>query len=272
MTFDAWSASLAVLAMVALAAWLAHGWSERFAGWRWWRPVAFVSGVALVLLATATPLDEASGDGLVSAHVGQHLILGDLAAVLLLIGMPPRTRRWLGGRLEALSWRPGFMGAVSRRAVSPLGAFVLWTAATYVWFVPQVHRAAMPPGPVHLIDQLSFLIFGFLIWVMAFDPRPTQSGARGIRYGGLPWWARHMYAMASRLVMIPPAIILWLAQAESYHPSLTRWRFSWSPAYDQETAAAIMLGFEMLLFALAVVLAFIFIILREPHDGSDAPL
>ena len=271
MRFDAWSAPIAALVIVALLAWLLHGWRERFLGWRWWRPVTFLSGVALVLLATATRLDEASGDGLVSAHIAQHLILGDVAAVLLLIGMPPRTRRWLGHQLEALSSRTGITGAVTRRAVSPLGALVLWAGATYVWFVPEVHRAAMPPGPAHLVDQLSFLIFGCLIWLMAFDPRPTQPRARGLRYGGLPWWARHVYAMVSRLAMLPPALVLWLAQTDSYHVSLSQWRFSWTPGYDQESAAAIMIGFEMLLFALALLLAFIFIILREPHDGNEAP-
>ena len=141
-----------------------------------------------------------------------------------------------------------------------------------MWFVPEVHRAATPPGPAHLVDQLSFLTFGLLIWLIAFDPRPAQRGALGVRHGGLPWWARHIYAMTARLAMVPPAIILWVTQVESYHVPVENWRFSWTPSYDQETAAAIMIGFEMLLFSLAIVLAFIFIILREPHDGSESAL
>lgn len=272
MRFDPWSAPLAALALIAFAAWLAHGIRDRFAGWRWWRPVTFMSGVVLVAVATASSLDEASGDGLVSAHIGQHLILGDLAAVMLLIGMPPRTRRWLGDRLGSLGSRRGISGDVIRRAVSPFGALVLWAGATYFWFVPEVHRAAMPPGPVHLLDQLSFLMFGFLIWIIAFDPRPTQPGSHGMRYGGLPWWARHIYAMGSRLAMLPPAVLLWLSQTETYHVATNAWRFSWTQDYDQESAGAIMVGFEMLLFVLAIFLAFVFIILREPHDGSEAPL
>jgi hypothetical protein len=63
-----------------------------------------------------------------------------------------------------------------------------------------------------------------------------------------------------------------LAKTETYHVRVDDWRFSWTPGYDQESAGAIMVGFEMLLFALAIVLAFVFIILREPHDGGEAPL
>jgi putative membrane protein len=191
-SFDPWSAPLAALAIVALAAWWVHGLRKRFAGWGWWRPVAFTFGIALICVATLSPLDEASGDGLVSAHIGQHLILGDLAAVPLLFGMPPRTRRWLGGLLARLSGRRGLLGTLISRAISPFGALMLWAAATYFWFVPEIHRAATPPGPAHLLEQFSFLLFGFLIWILVFDPRPAQPGARAMRYGGLPWWARHI--------------------------------------------------------------------------------
>ena len=47
------------------------------------------------------------------------------------------------------------------------------------------------------------------------------------------------------------------------------WTFDTSWAQDQTTAASIMLGFEMMLFAFAVILVFILVAVRE-GDGPQA--
>jgi cytochrome c oxidase assembly factor CtaG len=152
---------------------------------------------------------------------------------------------------------------VATAVLCPLGAFVVWTAATYVWLHPAVHGAAVEPGPFHLLDQLSFLAFGFLIWLGAFDPRPEVSAGTGLRRGGMPWWARHVYAMGTRFVITPAAFIVWFASASAYHASDRPWPFAQTPAEDQVGAGTMLLGFEMVLFSFAVVLAFVFIQVSE---------
>lgn len=235
-----------------------------------WRTPVFLLGIALAAGAVLSPLDRLGADGLLTAHLAQHIVLGDLAAPLLLLGLPVVLQRRLGGALARLAASTDPLARATTLLVSPVGAFVAWTAVTYVWFVPAVHRLAVPPGIVHLLDHLSFLSFGLVIWLGAFDPRPRRSLRHGLRLGGLPWWARHIYAMVTRLSMLPPAFAVWLAATSAYYVDAGPLPFGDSRAVDQVRAASAMIGFEMLLFSLAFVLAFIFAIVSEGHERSRA--
>ena len=228
--------------------------------WAWWQILSFAAGWGAIAAALLSPLESLGRDDLVSAHVAQHLILGDAAAPLLLLGLPPRPRRWLRQRLSALSRDRRRSARVVTCALSPVGALVLWTLATYAWYTPALHRLAVPSGPAHIADHVSFLVFGLLIWLAAFDPREPRPWRQGIRDGGLPWWARHAYAMSSRVVMLPPALVLWFAPG--FHVAAQR-PMGYSRSADQANAAGIMIGFEMMLFAFAFVLAFIFMAVAE---------
>lgn len=228
--------------------------------WAWWQIIAFAAGVGATAAAILSPLESLGRDDLLSAHVGQHLILGDAAAPLLLLGLPPWPRRWLRQRLAALSIDRRRRAQLLTWALSPVGALVLWTVATYAWYTPALHRLAVEGGPMHVVDHLSFLAFGILIWLAAFDPREPRNLRRGLRDGGLPWWARHAYAMGARVVMLPPALVLWYVPG--YHVAQER-PMGYTRAADQANAAGIMIGFEMSLFALAFVLAFIFLAVAE---------
>lgn len=228
--------------------------------WASWQILSFAAGCGAIGVALLSPLESLGQNDLISAHVGQHLILGDAAPPLLLLGLPPRPRRWLRRRLAALS-RDCRRGAqLLAWALSPVGALVLWTLATYAWYTPVLHRLAVPTGPVHVIDHLSFLAFGTLIWLAAFDPREARAMRDSIRDGGMPWWARHAYAMGARIVLLPPALVLWFGSG--YHVAQER-PMGYSRAADQANAAGIMIGFEMMLFAFAFVLAFIFMAIAE---------
>lgn len=237
--------------------------------WPRWAVLAFVLGWLLALAAVASPLDPLGEDGSLSAHVAQHVILGDLAAPLLLIGLPPVVRmtaaRWYT-RLTLGNSRP-------RRglelALSPVGALALWTVATYAWVAPPLHRLATADGPVHLLDHASFLVFGLLVWLAAFDFRKGpgvedwESLEAALTRCDLPWWARHVYAMVSRLAMLPAVAILWLATTSAYYVSADPPPGALTQRQDQVRAASMMLGFEILLTGLAVVLAFIWVSVSE---------
>jgi hypothetical protein len=69
--------------------------------------------------------------------------------------------------------------------------------------------------------------------------------------------------MVSRLAVLPPAFVVWLSSASSYHALDGPWAFGLDPSEDQELAASIMIGFEMILFSFAVVLLFIFVSVSE---------
>lgn len=227
-----------------------------------WRATAFVSGIATILLTLLSPLEDWGRRDLVLAQIVQHIALGDLAAPLLLLGLPTLARR----RLRALLERPrtSVLGKLGAAACTPLGAVVLWAGVTYVWFVPAIHVRTVPTGPLHVLDHTSFLLLGLVVWLPAFDPRPAREITAALRAGGLPWWGRHLYAVISRAVMLPPAIALWLSRPESWRLQ-EQLPFGLSIEEDQIAAASVMVGFEMILLALAVVLGFIFLSVTEGH-------
>lgn len=242
---------------------------RRATTWPWWGPPVFASGWVLAVATVLSSLDGAAEEGSLSAHVAQHVILGDLAAPLLLIGLPPAVKlvgsRWHHRATAGGGWRARFV----RLALSPAGGLVLWAAATYAWVSPPVHRLAIPDGLVHLLDHTSFLVFGLLVWLAAFDfrqgirVRDWESLKATITSCGLPWWARHVYAMASRLAMLPAVAILWLASTPAYYLSADQPPGNATQREDQVQAASMMLGFEILLSGLAIVLAFVWVSVSE---------
>lgn len=270
LTLDLWGGVFALIVSLPVFASLGVAIWTRFRGWTWWGPPAFLVGWLLAAGTVLSRLDTLGEQGSLSAHITQHVILADLAAPLLLIGLVPQLRiplaRWYG-RL-ASSDRPG--ASIAVLALSPIGAAVLWSIATYFWLVPPIHRLAIPDGPAHLLDHASFLAFGLLVWLAAFDfrrgPQVTtdwETLKAASRTCDLPWWARHIYAMVTRLALLPAMAAVWLMSSSAYFLSgqyppdgLTRHE-------DQVRAASLMLGFEMLLFGLAVVLAFIFASVSE---------
>lgn len=230
--------------------------------------LSLLAGAATAAAALVSPLEHLGQQGLLTAHVSQHIMLGDFAAPLLLLGLPAPARAWLRLRLLTLGAADAGPRTALAQLVTPAGALALWTLATYVWFLPPLHRAAVPAGPVHLLDHLSFLGFGLLIWLIPFDPRPALTPLEGLRRGGLPWWGRHIYAMTTRLVMLLPPAAVWLASGTAYHAAGTTLPFGYTYAGDQSRAAQLIVGFEMLLFALAFILGFIFLIVAEGRERA----
>src|SRR5690242_719228 len=66
-----------------------------------WRSACFGSGMALIAIAFLSPLGRLD-DQLVLAHMGQHLLMGDLGPLLIVLGLtgpllqPLLQHRWLG--------------------------------------------------------------------------------------------------------------------------------------------------------------------------------
>ena len=255
MEVDWWTGLPVAVLLGGIGAWAVAA-ARRRPGFNRWRAGLLALGAAVVVGVVSGPLDRAGRDGLLSAHIVQHIVLADLAAPLLVLSVPPGARRrMLANRAGALLGRPFIVLA-------------LWTALIYLWFVPSLHREAMPGGAVHLVDQAAFFAAGLLLWAMIFDARSARPLGAALKRGGLPWWARHLYAMGSRALLIPAAAVLWASPDARYHLR-GGWDFGMTRSDDGEAAAAIMTGFEMMLFTFAVFLVFILVAVKEgDHDQT----
>jgi len=148
-----------------------------------WRQASFAAGIALIVVALVSPL-AALDDELVWVHMAQHLVLGDLAALLLVLGLtgpllqPLLATRWLG-------WL--------RTLVHPAVALPLWLADLYLWHVPALYQAALSSQAVHALEHACFTGLGIAMWMALLGPLPKPgwfgNGARLIyilvvRFGG----------------------------------------------------------------------------------------
>ena len=124
--------------------------------------VAFMLGVGLMFLALVSPLDELGDSYLFSAHMVQHLFLTIVGPPLLLIGTP----EWFIRPII----RNRALFAILRFLTLPAVAFVIFNADFFLWHAPALYNATLENQNVHILEHLTFIIFGLLFWWPIFSP------------------------------------------------------------------------------------------------------
>ena len=149
------------------------------------RAAAFAAGLLTILLALVSPIDTIGEERLFSVHMLQHLLLGDLGALLLVLG--------LDGRLL----RPLLRVRVVHRLrvlAHPLVALPLWAVNFVVWHLPVLFDAALRNDAVHALQHSLFVGLGMLMWAALLEPLP------GPAWFTAPW--KIPYVLAMWLVML----------------------------------------------------------------------
>ncbi len=127
-----------------------------------WRAVSFVSGALLLALVQLPPFDTL-GDQVLIAHMIQHIIIGDIASLLVVFGL---TGPVLQPLLHIRVTRP------LRVLANPVVALVLWTVDLYVWHLPVLYQLAIRHDLVHALEHACFFWFGTLLWLGLIGPLP----------------------------------------------------------------------------------------------------
>ena len=99
-----------------------------------WRIALFALGIALLVVAVASPIAAVGEEELFSFHMAQHLLLGDLAPLCLLAGLT-------GPLLRPILALPGVMRL--RVLANPFVALPIWAANLVLWHVPVFYEAAV---------------------------------------------------------------------------------------------------------------------------------
>jgi putative membrane protein len=197
---------------------------------------SFGLGLALVAVALSPPLEELA-ERTFAFHMVQHVLLGDLAALALVVGLTgPLLRPLLAVRtIERL-----------RVLGHPLVALPLWAANLYVWHLPALYEGALRHDALHALEHLCFLGFGALMWAPVVEvlPGPAWFGT-GAKFG---------YVVVVRLLeTVLGNVFLWSGTVFYGVYETTDRLWGLSPAADQATAGAVMMveGSVVTLAALA---------------------
>jgi putative membrane protein len=135
------------------------------------RLLVFVTGILVLVAALISPID-ALGEQILAMHMVQHVLLLDVAPILLILGLTKVLLRPATRRIHAIEQRVGFLAA-------PLFAVFLYTAAMWVWHVPALYDAAAEHSVVHVLEHLSFTGAGFLYWWHLLSPVSTRLRREG---------------------------------------------------------------------------------------------
>ena len=159
------------------------------------RGIALAAGaLGVVLVAALSPLAALGEEKLFSAHMIQHLLLGDIAPLLLAL---------------ALSGRAGIL--------HPFAALAGWCVALALWHVPRLYDAALDSDWVHQLQHLTFFLAGLVLWGAILAERSSLAarvgavagvGLAGLVLGNVFLWAGHViyapYAAAPRAWGLSP--------------------------------------------------------------------
>jgi putative membrane protein len=213
-----------------------------------WRPWLFGLGIALVLLALASPIDAFGEEEFLSFHMLQHVILGDLAPLALVAGLSGPILR------PVLALRP--INAL-RFLAHPLVALPLWTLDLYVWHLPFLYQAALHHDSIHALEHLLFFTCGGLMWAPVLEVLPAPE------WFGTGW--KLGYIVAVRLIeTVLGNVFIWSGKVfypyyEHAHP---RWGIS--ALHDQGLAGAVM----MLEGSIVTIAALAWLFLRLASEGE----
>jgi putative membrane protein len=212
-----------------------------------WRQACLYAGF-VTIGAALTGLGDGSQE-LLTIHMIEHLLLGDVAALLIVLG--------LTGPLIAPILRIGFFDRL-RVLAHPLIAFPLWAVDLYVWHLPTFYEAALRHEGVHALEHAMFLGLGINMWMCLFGPLPMPRW-----FGNL---AKLGYIVAVRLTgTVLGNVFLWSGTV--FYPFYAHGEAAWhvSRLADQSAAGAVMMVEESIL----TLGLFCWLFLRSAQQGEE---
>jgi len=213
-----------------------------------WRQACFFGGLALVAVTLASPLAHVS-DELFLAHMAEHLLIGDVAPLLLVLGLT-------GPLVAPIVRRASFRWL--RALAHPLVALPLWAVNLYVWHLPVLYESAVRHAGVHALEHGLFIALGANMWMALFGPLPKPA-----------WFSNAWklgYIISVRLLgAVLGNILAW--SGKQLYPVYAHGEAYWNltPQQDQNVAGAIM----MVEGSILTICLFGWLFLRAAREGEE---
>ncbi|PIQ26725.1 cytochrome c oxidase assembly protein [bacterium (Candidatus Blackallbacteria) CG17_big_fil_post_rev_8_21_14_2_50_48_46] len=201
----------------------------------------FFSGLALIYIAIASPIDSVGEQYLFSVHMFQHNLFMYPVATLLLIGIP----EWM---LQIVFRYWPWSETVLKKLAHPIPACLLFNLIFGVWHVPYLYDWALKDRMVHNLEHLTFVLSALLMWM------PVRSPLLNLR---LSHGFQMLYIGALTIAQIPVFAFVTFSRTVLYQtyelaPRLT----TLTARGDQQLGGVLMKLTGMLVFSIAFILIF----------------
>ena len=142
---------------------------------RVWQLSAFMLGLALIFVATQSPLEH-YGNQLLWTDFAGMLLLTMIAPPLLLLGSPLTLAFRVSGPRGRARLRRLYRGRTARIVAMPIFSWLLFAVVTYAWQFMGITEDAAENVFVRDVQQLSLLAVSLLFWwpALCADPVPWR--------------------------------------------------------------------------------------------------
>jgi cytochrome c oxidase assembly factor CtaG len=219
----------------------------------WGRLTLFMAGLAAVLAALVSPIDEL-GSQLMMMHMVQHILLLDIAPILAILGLTKVLLRPATKRLNAIERKAGFLA-------HPAFAVVLYAGLMWLWHIPTMYDVALRHPNIHALEHICFGVAGAVYWWHLLSP------IRGrMRLGGM---GPVLYMTSTKLLVGALGILLAFAPTAIY-PFYAHHPHYWglSPREDQNLAGLIMALEQSIVMGTALVYLFVQMLTESEREAQ----
>jgi cytochrome c oxidase assembly factor CtaG len=219
------------------------------------RLVLFTAGLLAILAALVSPID-ALGDQLMLMHMLQHILILDIAPILLILGLTKVLLRPVTRRLNAVERRAGFLA-------HPAFAVIAYAGFMWLWHVPAMYDLALRHSAIHALEHICFAAAGTLYWWHLLSPIRSR-----MRLGGM---GPVLYMVSTKLLVGALGIMLAFAPTAIY-PFYAHHPHYWglSPREDQNMAGLLMALEQSIVMGIALVVLFVQMLSESEREAQRA--
>jgi putative membrane protein len=249
-----------LLLVVALAMLYLKGWRRARETGEAHRPgvgraMVFAAGLLAILAALVSPIDRLS-EQLMVMHMVQHILLLDIAPILLILGLTKVLLRPATRRLGMIERRAGYLA-------HPAVAVIAYAGFMWLWHIPAMYDLALRHSPIHALEHICFALAGGLYWWHLLAP------IRGrMRLGGM---GPVLYMVSTKLLVGVLGVALAFAPTALYafyEHQPHYWGLT--PGEDQNMAGLVMALEQSIVMGIALVVVFVQMLAESEREAQRA--
>jgi putative membrane protein len=256
-----WSLEPTVLVgLLAVAILYAKGWRRARAPGEPHPPgigrlVLFAAGLLAIFAALISPIDGL-GEQLMTMHMVQHILLLDIAPILMILGLTKVLLRPVTRRLQSIERRAGYLA-------HPAFAVAAYVGFMWLWHVPAMYDLALRHSGIHALEHICFAVAGTLYWWHLLSPIRNR-----MRLSGL---GPVIYMITTKLLVGFLGIALAFAP-NSIYPFYAHHPHYWglTPREDQNVAGLLMALEQSIVMGIALVWLFVQMLSESEREAQRA--
>jgi putative copper resistance protein D len=222
--------------------------------------VAWHGAMTLWIVGLFGPIDTLGDEGL-GFHMLQHLLIADLAAPLMLIGLRnPVLAFYLPRDVLVPLARARRLRGAFRFLRRPLVALPVYVLVLYGWHFGVFFDAAVRHPLVHALQHSSFIAIGVLVWWSVLEPKRR-------RLRGELWKIGHVLTARFLGMFLGMSFVLIRTPIYTDIYGTGKREFGLSAIGDQQLAGGMMVVLDIILMVSA--LAFFFNRAGQQHDADE---